>query len=62
MELEDVLWHDIAEANLEHDVAREHLLCDEMHALIPEPRACSVPGQVPQLRVTQDDREDGQEH
>ncbi len=35
-ELADILWRDIAEANLEHDAPHERRLCDELHGLVPE--------------------------
>lgn len=36
-DLADILWRDIAEANLDHDAAHERLLCDELHCM-PEQR------------------------
>jgi hypothetical protein len=39
-DLERLLWRDLFEANLEHDVDHEHDLYDELLPLIPQQRDC----------------------
>ena len=56
-ELADILWRDIAEANLEHDAPHERRLCDELRAM-----PVIVPRQPLELHVTQDERRGTQRH
>lgn len=50
-ELEDVFWHDVSDAWLEHDAPHCRRLCDELHAM-----PVVVPLQRPELHDTQDER------